>query len=253
MNSVRVSILRRLLAAAVLAVFVFGALPAQAEPMPVPAAGETRIVPTPQLHYPLHGTLLSHTDVVSWSNVGAKTYVLKLQMGGTDETIKVKVTKAECHQYGYCVWHPSSGGNAFFKRAIDGQAVYWTVMAKFNEDGQKAKAVSETRTFIVDEVVAPTLVSPANNVLLLPGNTLAWETYSDVSKKFVLKLKNTATGETSKFAFAAGAVCSGSVCTVAPHTLPGGLSAATTYHWWVIAKGFTGESAESGIRVFVTP
>jgi hypothetical protein len=254
MNTVRLSTIRRVLVAIAFSVAALGGLTARAEPLPMPAAaGEVRVYATPQPHYPLEGTMLTHTGVISWTDVDAKTYVLQLEMGGTNETIKHKIQPAACNQYGYCVWYPTSDDNAFFKQAVDGQTVTWKVVAKFEQDGQKGKTVSPSRLFIVDEVGTPLVKSPGNGVMLIAGQTLQWEANHAVNKKYVLRLLNTTTGEVAKHKFAPEAACVGKMCVVAPYSLPGGLSAGTTYQWSVIAKGYTGESVESVRQTFHTP
>ena len=70
-----------------------------------------------------------------------------------------------------------------------------------------------------------------------------------VEKKFQLLLEISEKISTTLEAYSA---CQAE-CAVNPHSLPGDLTSATTYTWFVKAKGYTGETAKSEVRTFVTP
>lgn len=243
--------IRRIVSLLGLTIAVMSSMIAFAEPMPAPQApqSETRGGGTTTLVVPANGERVEQNGIFSWTNVLANQYKLKIRVVETGAilVIKIAATNATCNLE-YCWWYPTKEG--LFDKVTDGQAITWKVVAKFAGDPVRTKSATFSAT--INEVDVPNLISPVDNVLLLPAHSLKWKNDSQQNPFYTLTTINTVTNEKVSVMIEAYSHCQAE-CAVNPHDMPGDLAAATTYKWFVKASGYTGESAKSEVRTFVTP
>ena len=245
----KLNTIRRVLVMTILSAVAVAGAAVSADPLPVPdvpgasVKGPLLAVPVTTLASPADGGTLDQMHHLSWQNISADAYVVKMTVVETGQRIKKQVAPAECN-VSYCIYMPNK--NDFYPLVKDGQTVKWKVTAKFVEDGVTHQSTSNSRTFTVDEINAPVLLSPASGEAILGG--LTWDIDTQTTQYQVLFVKNTETGEVVKYTRDTNGGCS-FPCSIYPDNLTEG----TKYKWWVKAKGYTGESMTSEKRVFFTP
>lgn len=245
----KLNLIRRICMLAALSAIALTGAVVSADPLPVPDAPDASVkgpigaIPVTILAVPAHGGTLDQTDHLAWTNVGADGYVVKMRVIETGQRITKKVLPAACTAV-YCTYMPNK--TDFYPLVKDGQTVKWKVMAKFVDGGQTYRSTSNARTFIVDEINAPVLLSPASGEMIVAG--LTWDVDFSTTQYQILFVKNMETGEVAKYVRDTNGGCS-FPCSIYPDSL----SQGTKYKWWVKAKGFTGESRLSEKRVFFTP
>lgn len=243
------STIRRICMLAALSAVALTGAAVSADPLPVPDAptaavkGPMEAIPITSLASPTDGGTLTQMDHLSWTNIGADRYVVKMRVVETGQRIKKQIMPDACNVL-YCIYMPSK--TDFYPLVKDGQTIKWKVTSKFTADGTPYRSTSAARTFTVDEISAPVLYTPASGETIISG--LTWEVDSDTAKYQVLFVKNMATGEVVKYKRDTNGGCS-YPCSIYPNNL----AAGTKYKWWVKAKGYTGEHQISEKRVFYTP
>jgi hypothetical protein len=241
--------LRRMIVIAALSAIALTGAAVSADPLPVPDApgahvkGPMAAMPVTTLASPANGDFLTQMDHLSWQTIDADGYVVKMRVIETGQRITKKVTPDACNVT-YCIYMPNKAD--FYPLVKDGQTVKWKVTAKFVDGGQTYRSTSNARTFIVDEINAPVLLSPASGEVIFTG--LTWEIDTQTTQYQVLFVKNMETGEVTKYTRDTNGGCD-FPCSI----YPAGLTEGTEYKWWVEARGFTGENRVSGKRVFFTP
>ena len=246
MNTVTI---RRILSLLGLMAVMLCAMAVSADPLPAPSApqDEGRFPAVPTLSQPANGGKIEQNGIFSWTNLNATLSKLKIRVVETGEIIVIKVTQTDCNG-SYCWWYPTKAD--LFDKVQDGWSITWKVVSKFAGNPIRTKTAAFSAT--VNEVDVPNLISPVDNVLLLPAHSLKWKNDSQQNPYYTLTITNTATGEKISTTLEAYSACQAE-CAVNPHSLPGDLTSATTYTWFVKAKGYTGETAKSEVRTFVTP
>jgi hypothetical protein len=241
--------IRRICMLAALSVVALTGAVVSADPLPVPNApgaavkGPMPAVPVTTLANPADGGTLTQMDHLSWQNIHADVYVVKMTVMETGQRITKKVAPVACNVV-YCIYMPNK--TDFYPLVKDGQTMTWKVTAKFVDGGDVYRSTSNARTFVVDEINAPVLYSPASGEVIVTG--LTWEVDTQTVQYQVLFVKNMQTGEVVKYTRDTNGGCS-FPCSIYPENLEQG----TKYKWWVKAKGFTGENRTSEKRVFFTP
>jgi hypothetical protein len=234
--------LRRIIVTAALSAIALTGAVVSADPLPVPDApgasvkGPMEAIPVTTLASPANGDFLDQMDHLSWQNVGAEGYVVKMRVIETGQRITKKVLPDACNVT-YCIYHPSK--TDFYPLVKDGQTVTWKVTAKFVDGGQTYRSTSNARTFIVDEINAPVLLEGAIST------ELRWEVDYKTVQWHILYIKNMNTGAVETIKFDSNGGCS-NPCV----HYPVNLDQDTKYKWWVKAKGFTGENAVSAKETF---
>lgn len=245
----KLNLIRRICAMAALSAVALTGAAASADPLPVPdvpgveVKNPIAIIPVTTLASPADGGTLDQMHHLSWQNVNADGYVVKMRVIETGQRITRQITPAACNSI-YCIYMPSK--TDFYPLVKDGQTVKWKVTAKFVQDGYTSRSTSNPRTFTVDEINAPVLFSPADGEAILGG--LTWDIDTQTTEFQVLFVKNMQTGEVVKYKRDTNGGCS-FPCSIYPE----GLEEGTEYKWWVKAKGFTGERMVSEKRMFFTP
>ena len=246
MNTVTI---RRILSLLGLMAVMLCAMAVSADPLPAPSApqDEGRFPTIPTLAAPANGGKIEQNGTFVWTNLNATVSKLKIKVVETGEIIVIKVTQSDCNAL-YCWWYPTKAD--LFDKVQDGWTIKWKVISKYAASGLKTKTAPFTAT--VNEVDVPNLVSPVDNVLLLPAHSLKWKNDSQQNPFYTLTIVRVATQEKVSVTLEAYSHCQAE-CAVNPYDLPGDLATGSVYQWFVKAKGYTGETAKSEVRTFVTP
>lgn len=234
--------LRTTLSLCTLLVVLMAPAIAQAQPKPLPPAPEA---PLPQLSVvveilsPGTGKYVTQNTTLVWTNeVTPKNYKIKLTADSTGKTVKFKVPLSHCVSNGNCAI--ALYETTLLKSLKDGEGFTWQVIGKTNA----GKIKSPMQHQAADTVTVPTVLSPDNDMFVLPNPILSWNN-SPANSKYVLVIRNATTNKLVAKVKRNASECEG-YCKVSTATF--NLKVGKSYTWFVKAKGPNGDVAKSVTR-----